>query len=43
MNGQTGKLAGDKPVSGWRIALAVIAAAALVFTLALLFGLFGGR
>ena len=43
MNGQTGKLAGDKPVSGWRIGLAVIIAAAAVFFLALLFGLFGAR
>jgi hypothetical protein len=46
INGQTGKISGDKPVSHKRIAAAVgggIAAALLVIGLiALLVGLFGG-
>ena len=30
VNGQTGKVAGDKPVSGWRIASAIVAVVLLV-------------
>lgn len=36
VNGQTGKVAGDKPLSGWRIALAVTAGAILLAMLVLI-------
>lgn len=39
VNGQTGKVAGDKPLSGWKIAVAVVMGAVLILALLLLFGL----
>jgi DNA-directed RNA polymerase subunit RPC12/RpoP len=41
MNGQTGKLAGDKPISGWRIAIAVGLGLAALLVVALLIALLG--
>lgn len=41
LNGQTGKVAGEKPVSLWRVALAVGAGLLVVLVLVLLIALFG--
>jgi hypothetical protein len=38
LNGQTGKAAGEKPLSAWRIALAVAAGVAIAAALVFLFG-----
>lgn len=38
VNGQTGKVAGDKPVSSWRIGLVVLVGVVLLVVLFLLFG-----
>ncbi len=42
LNGQTGKLAGDKPVSVWRIALLAGAGLLTLLVVVLLFLLFAG-
>ncbi len=43
INGQTGKVAGDKPLSKWRIAAAIGAGLAAVLIVVLTVMLFGGR